>query len=697
MVEVQQEEEKKARALLIGAPNKGKGSKPDAKPEELEGLVKTLGMETAGIIVLNRIEPTPAYGIGTGKTKEIAAKAKELFADCIIFDWEIDPTKQRNWEKLCSIPVFDRNEVILRIFASRAQTKEAVLQVELARLTYSLPRLSHMYGDLARQRGGSYGSKGSGETQLELDRRQTEDKIVQIKKELEQVAQTRRTQRKQRERNSFRNCALVGYTNAGKSSLLNSLTGADVFVENKLFATLDPTTRKFSLGEGSTILLTDTVGFISNLPHTLINAFRSTLEEASFADLLLIVVDASDPECRKQYEQVIKVLGEIGADKIPRLVLLNKWDAVKSYCPGKKTGMGSIESSADEGGGLLADEADGFANGGLLAEKSDGFANGGLLAEQSDGFVSGGLLAEKSDGFANSGLLAEKSDGFASGGLLAEKSDGFANHRQLAEKTNSSANNAQLAEQNAASANSSPLAEQNAASANSGLLAEESDGFASGGLLAEQSDGFASGGLLAEQSDGFASGGLLAEKSDGFANGGLLAEQSGSFANTAQLAQATASFANSSPLEEQNASSANTAQLAEQSNSSANSSPSAQAPAASANTAQLAEESATFDNSALIASLNAAFPGAVKISAKTKEGFTELSQKITENLLGSLKSYLIPMDKANLVELARKNGTILKEEWLEDGIHLEARIPGIIEENGNATTRTMALLNPYEV
>ena len=628
MVEVQQEEEKKARALLIGAPNKGKGSKPDAKPEELEGLVKTLGMETAGIIVLNRIEPTPAYGIGTGKTKEIAAKAKELFADCIIFDWEIDPTKQRNWEKLCSIPVFDRNEVILRIFASRAQTKEAVLQVELARLTYSLPRLSHMYGDLARQRGGSYGSKGSGETQLELDRRQTEDKIVQIKKELEQVTQTRRTQRKQRERNSFRNCALVGYTNAGKSSLLNALTGADVFVENKLFATLDPTTRKFSLGEGSTILLTDTVGFISNLPHTLINAFRSTLEEASFADLLLIVVDASDPECRKQYEQVIKVLGEIGADKIPRLVLLNKWDAVKSYCPGKKTDMGSIESAADEGGGLLADEADGFANGGLLAEQSDGFASGGLLAEKSDGFASGGLLAEKSDGFASGGLLAEQSDGFASGGLLAEQSGSFA----------------------------------------------------SGGLLAEEADGFANSGLLAEQNAASVNSGQLAKQSNSYAP----PEQSGSFANNGRLAQATASFANSSPLAEQNAASANHRQLAEKTN-------------ASANTAQLAEESATFDNSALIASLNAAFPGAVKISAKTKEGFTELSQKITENLLGSLKSYLIPMDKANLVELARKNGTILKEEWLEDGIHLEARIPGIIEENGNATTRTMALLNPYAV
>ena len=631
MVEVQQEEEKKARALLIGAPNKGKGSKPDAKPEELEGLVKTLGMETAGIIVLNRIEPTPAYGIGTGKTKEIAAKAKELFADCIIFDWEIDPTKQRNWEKLCSIPVFDRNEVILRIFASRAQTKEAVLQVELARLTYSLPRLSHMYGDLARQRGGSYGSKGSGETQLELDRRQTEDKIVQIKKELEQVTQTRRTQRKQRERNSFRNCALVGYTNAGKSSLLNALTGADVFVENKLFATLDPTTRKFSLGEGSTILLTDTVGFISNLPHTLINAFRSTLEEASFADLLLIVVDASDPECRKQYEQVIKVLGEIGADKIPRLVLLNKWDAVKSYCPGKKTGMGSIEDSA-EANVAGAGESDACANGGLLAEKSDGFASGGLLAKENDASANGGLSAKENDASANGDQLAEQNDSFANNAnsaQLAEQSDGFANHRQLAKQNASSANGILLAEQSNSSANRSPSAQAPDASANGGLLAEQSDGFANSSLLAEQN----------------------------------------------------ASSANSSPSAQASATSANTAQLAEQSNSSA--------PPEQSDTAA--------NTSALIASLNAAFPGAVKISAKTKEGFTELSQKITENLLGSLKSYLIPMDKANLVELARKNGTILKEEWLEDGIHLEARIPGIIEENGNATTRTMALLNPYAV
>lgn len=319
MVELEQEAQKKVRALLIGA---------HEEPKELIGLVDTLGMETAGTMVLTRIEPTPAYGIGKGKVTEILDKAKLLFADCIIFDWDIDPTKQRNWEKASGKPVFDRNEVILRIFAQRAQTKEAVLQVELAQLSYSLPRLSHMYGDMARQRGGSYGAKGSGETQLELDRRQVEDKIIQIKKELAQVQINRDTQRKQRERTETASCALVGYTNAGKSSLLNALTGADAFVENKLFATLDPTTRKLALAEGSSVLLTDTVGFISNLPHTLINAFKSTLDEAAKANLLLIVVDASDSECTKQYEQVLHVLKEIQADTVPSLIVLNKIDAV---------------------------------------------------------------------------------------------------------------------------------------------------------------------------------------------------------------------------------------------------------------------------------------------------------------------------------------------------------------------------------
>lgn len=313
---------------MIGAPNK-----TDAEPQELISLIDTLGMEVADTMVLARIEPTPAYGIGTGKAQEIANRAKDLNADCIIFDWEIDPTKQRNWEKLTGINVFDRNEVIIRIFSQRAQTREAVLQVQMAKLTYSLPRLSHMYGNLSRQRGGNYGAKGSGETQLELDRRQIEDKILQLKKELDQVSMNRKTQRKMRERNAQPSCSLVGYTNAGKSSLLNALTGADTLVENKLFATLDPTTRKFALSEASQVLLTDTVGFISNLPHSLIDAFRSTLEEAASSDLLLIVVDAGDPDYKMQYKQVLKVLEEIHADKIQSLVVLNKIDTVRDNPP----------------------------------------------------------------------------------------------------------------------------------------------------------------------------------------------------------------------------------------------------------------------------------------------------------------------------------------------------------------------------
>ena len=324
MIEVQEEQERAVRCFLVGAPTADKD--PAARPAELAGLTDTLGMEEAGHLSLVRRELHPVYGMGTGKAQEIADAAKEAAADCIIFDWELEPTKQRNWEKLTGIPCFDRNEVILRIFAQRAQTKEAVLQVELAKLSYSLPRLSHMYGDMARQRGGNYGAKGSGETQLELDRRQIEEKILQIKKELAHVVSNRQTQRRQRERTSCPVCALVGYTNAGKSSLLNALTGSDVLVEDKLFATLDPTTRRLTFAEGSSVLVTDTVGFISNLPHTLIDAFRSTLEEAALADLLLITVDADDAHCREQFEQVQAVLKEIGAQDVPQLVLLNKAD-----------------------------------------------------------------------------------------------------------------------------------------------------------------------------------------------------------------------------------------------------------------------------------------------------------------------------------------------------------------------------------
>lgn len=320
MVEILKENTKKIRCLLVGEPLNDLA--------ELKSLVLTLQMETVFALTLTRLEVQPVYGMGKGKAEEICALAKEKDAECIIFDFDLDPGKQKNWEKLCKIPCFDRQEVIIRIFAQRARTKEAVLQVELARLTYSLPRLSHSYGDMARQRGGSYGSKGSGETQLELDQRSVREKIFQLKREILEVEKTRLTQEKKRRTIPVPECALVGYTNAGKSSLLNALTGSDSFVEDKLFATLDPLTRKLKLKDGSSILLTDTVGFISRLPHTLIDAFKSTLSQAEKADLLILVLDSSDKNIFFEYETVLSVLKEIGADEKEKLIVLNKIDLV---------------------------------------------------------------------------------------------------------------------------------------------------------------------------------------------------------------------------------------------------------------------------------------------------------------------------------------------------------------------------------
>ena len=320
MVEILKENTKKIRCLLVGEPLNDLA--------ELKSLVSTLQMETVFALTLTRLEVQPVYGMGKGKAEEICALAKEKDAECIIFDFDLDPGKQKNWEKLCKIPCFDRQEVIIRIFAQRARTKEAVLQVELARLTYSLPRLSHSYGDMARQRGGSHGSKGSAETQLELDQRSVREKIFQLKREILEVEKTRLTQEKKRRTIPVPECALVGYTNAGKSSLLNALTGSDSFVEDKLFATLDPLTRKLKLKDGSSILLTDTVGFISRLPHTLIDAFKSTLSQAEKADLLILVLDSSDKNIFFEYETVLSVLKEIGADEKEKLIVLNKIDLV---------------------------------------------------------------------------------------------------------------------------------------------------------------------------------------------------------------------------------------------------------------------------------------------------------------------------------------------------------------------------------
>ena len=319
MIEIAKENKRKPRALLIGEPGNDL--------QELKGLALTLGMDVIQRLTLTRMEVHPQYGMGTGKAKEIATLAKEIEADCIIFDFNIDPRKQRNWEELSGISCFDRQEVIIKIFAQRARTKEAVLQVELARLSYSLPRLSHLNKDYSRQRGGSLSNKGSGETELELNQRRIRERITQTKRELAEIEINRQTQKKQRTK--IPSCALVGYTNAGKSSLLNALTGADAFVENELFATLDPLTRQLPLNDSPGVLITDTVGFISNLPHHLIDAFKSTLEEAVTADLLLLILDCSDENVLEQYKTVCDVLEDIGATKNPRLICLNKVDRIE--------------------------------------------------------------------------------------------------------------------------------------------------------------------------------------------------------------------------------------------------------------------------------------------------------------------------------------------------------------------------------
>ena len=329
MIEIYQEENTPVKAFLVGFLDKNKSE--EYSLAELKGLVKTLGMEVCGEILISKINPNPQYYLGTGKTEEIIHQVETLDGECIIFDFEISPTHQRNWEKLANIPCFDRQEVILRIFESRAATREATLQVEFASLEYSLPRLAHSYGDMARQRGGAFGSKGSGETKLELDRRKIQEKIYAIKKELEKVRKNRQTQRKQREKIPLPVCALVGYTNAGKSSLLNVLTSSNVYEKDELFATLDTSTRRLTKDGKHSILMTDTVGFIKNLPHTLVDAFRSTLEEAVISDVLVIVLDSSSIDIEENYKTTTTVLEEIGANKNKRLIVLNKWDLIDTF------------------------------------------------------------------------------------------------------------------------------------------------------------------------------------------------------------------------------------------------------------------------------------------------------------------------------------------------------------------------------
>ncbi|MEP7381469.1 MAG: GTPase HflX [Gemmatimonadota bacterium] len=378
------------RALLVGAPRKGTTARHhvDEHLEELERLADTAGAQVIGTLTQQIDRPHPGTYLGKGKIEELRQRVSDEKASLVIFDDELSPAQGKNIEDLIAVRVMDRAELILDIFATRARTREAKMQVELAQLTYMLPRLTRMWSHLEKFRGG-IGVRGPGETQLETDRRLIGHRIRVLKERLEEVLRTREVQRHGR-RGEFR-AALVGYTNAGKSSVLRAMSGSpDVFVEDRLFATLDPLSREVDLGESQRVVLTDTVGFIRKLPHHLVASFRATLEELNEADLLLHVIDASHASWEEQREVVDDVVAELGAREKPMLYVFNKQDRLS---PDEVEGLGtrishmfpqSVRVSSVSPGGLdrlgqaLREHVRRFKP---LVELRLGHADGKLLAE----------------------------------------------------------------------------------------------------------------------------------------------------------------------------------------------------------------------------------------------------------------------------------------------------------------------------
>ena len=318
----------KNRAVLVGLNAhclSAEENADDTSMEELADLLETAGGVCVGTVFQNKDAPDPRTSIGEGKAAEVKELVGAMGADMVVVDNPLSPSQQRVLSEELGVQVLDRAALILDIFAQRARTREGRLQVELAQYQYLLPRLLGMWTHLERQEG-AIGTRGPGETQLETDRRHIRRKIQKLREELEQVRRVRATQRTRREKNEVPVVAIVGYTNAGKSTLLNRLTGADIPANNRLFDTLDTTTRTLEISDTCTVLLSDTVGFIRKLPHHLVEAFKATLEELSYADLLLHVIDASNPLWREQAAVVEQLIVELGAEQTPRIDVFNKCD-----------------------------------------------------------------------------------------------------------------------------------------------------------------------------------------------------------------------------------------------------------------------------------------------------------------------------------------------------------------------------------
>ena len=362
MFEVREKPDLVERAMLVGFCFE-KSDEPETQKLliELEELVDTLEIGVVGMELVRIRDKNKRFICGTGKADELVELARARDCDCIVIDNELSPMQQRNWESLADLTIIDREEVILDIFAKRARTKEARLQVDLARMQYALPRMARMWGHLDREGGGGSGggggaARGMGEQQIEIDRRLARKRISSLKSQLEDVRKQRATQRKERQRADTATAAIVGYTNAGKSTLLNKISGADVREADMLFATLDPTTRRIELEDGQILLLSDTVGFVRNLPHRLVESFKATLEEAILADFLIHVLDASSDEVFEHYETTRKVLGELGADEKRSLVVLNKIDRVEDeglLADLRARFPNALEASAVTGEGLV--------------------------------------------------------------------------------------------------------------------------------------------------------------------------------------------------------------------------------------------------------------------------------------------------------------------------------------------------------